>query len=143
MALRTLLLFIISDCAISLPMRPQSRIINGVPTTTNKYPWMVSIQYHYSFNSYDDRAHVCSGTLIRSTYPAAVLTAGHCVGDQILGSDGTIYHVDIGRTHPHDDLNDSLSDYVTLRAFYYYRDSKYDEQLSGSTVNLLTDYDIG
>lgn len=126
----------------------EPRIIDGIATNNIEYPWIVSIQWS-SINDDDGyRSAACSGSLIRSSYPAAVLTAGHCVGDKILGDTGRIYYGDIGRTYPYLDptLNtnpNKTDNFTTLRAFYYYIAEQYDKQEVGATKNLLTDYDLG
>lgn len=45
-----------------------SRIVGGVETTANAYPWVVRMSYHKKF--------YCGGTIINDRF---VLTAGHCV----------------------------------------------------------------
>eukprot|EP01084_Bolivina_argentea_P275313 469506_1 len=132
------IMFIYLDLCICHSIKLQPRIIEGSPTTANKYPWMVSIQWSDKYDK-SKRKHSCSGTLIRNTYPAAVLTAGHCVGQQIFGDTGRRYYADINRTYPYE-VNRSDDKYITLRPFYYYLASSYS---NGFKDNLLTDYDMG
>lgn len=50
--------------------------MNGIPTTTDKWPWIVSLRIKIN-DDYDE--HFCGGSIIRRSKPAAILTAGHCV----------------------------------------------------------------
>ena len=55
---------------------PTQRIIGGSPTSSARYPYMVSLQRMFlSGEGFNYFAHVCGGTLIA---PDLVLTAAHC-----------------------------------------------------------------
>lgn len=59
-----------------------SRIINGVESTPNGWPWLVSIgiRYRSASGQWQNRTHICGGTLIESSH---VLTAAHCLEQKI------------------------------------------------------------
>jgi hypothetical protein len=59
-----------------------SKIINGVEARPHSWPWVVSIgvQYRGSTGLWQNRTHICGGTLIESSH---VLTAGHCLEQKI------------------------------------------------------------
>ncbi|XP_011878398.1 PREDICTED: trypsin-1-like [Vollenhovia emeryi] len=56
-----------SQCTCGLTNK-HNRIVGGVETLVNQYPWMVLLMYRGSF--------YCGGTVINSRY---VLTAAHCI----------------------------------------------------------------
>eukprot|EP01084_Bolivina_argentea_P276895 472569_1 len=91
--LTLLVLFLRSLSANKQPLR-KSRIVNGIPTNTNEWPWMVSLRFNGTstvplndtllrkFNgSYTRNSNKCGATLIRSKGRPAVLTAAHCLDD--------------------------------------------------------------
>lgn len=79
------------------------KIINGVEARPNSWPWLVSIgvQYRGPTGVWQNRTHVCGGTLIDPTH---VLTAAHCVEQKIDDR-----FVALSSTHP------SLESFFILR----------------------------
>jgi secreted trypsin-like serine protease len=59
-----------------------SRIINGVESRPNGWPWLVSIgvRYRGPTGLWQNRTHICGGTLIENSH---VLTAAHCLEQKI------------------------------------------------------------
>ena len=60
----------------------RSKIINGVEARPHDWPWLVSISVRYRGNNgvWQNRTHICGGTLIESSH---VLTAAHCLEQKI------------------------------------------------------------
>ena len=58
------------------------RIINGVESRPNGWPWLVSIgvRYRGPTGLWQNRTHICGGTLIE---PSHVITAAHCLEQKI------------------------------------------------------------
>jgi hypothetical protein len=59
-----------------------SKIINGVESRPNGWPWLVSIgvRYRGPTGLWQNRTHICGGTLIEHSH---VLTAAHCLEQKI------------------------------------------------------------
>ncbi|CAF0737223.1 unnamed protein product [Didymodactylos carnosus] len=59
-----------------------SKIINGVESKPNTWPWLVSIGIRYRTNNglWQNRTHICGGTLIEQSH---VLTAAHCLEQKL------------------------------------------------------------
>ncbi|CAF0722465.1 unnamed protein product [Didymodactylos carnosus] len=59
-----------------------SKIINGVESKPNSWPWLVSIgiRYRATNGQWSNRTHICGGTLIEQSH---VLTAAHCLEQKI------------------------------------------------------------
>eukprot|EP00795_Rhopilema_esculentum_P004718 gene4718-21013_t len=70
----------------SCGLRATSRIVNGNTSQPNSWPWQAQLAYkRYS--------HICGGSLI---HPQWVLTAAHCVEDDLAASG---YRVTMGEHH--------------------------------------------
>jgi len=91
-----------------------SKIINGVEARPKSWPWLVSIgvQYRGSNGVWQNRTHICGGTLIESSH---VLTAGHCLEQKIDDR-----FVPLTSTNP------------TLESFFILRIGVHDIRLTGS-----------
>jgi hypothetical protein len=61
-----------STCGIPR-IEPKSRIINGIPSTPNSWPWTVTIWSPYKIGSLN---FICGGSIISNKF---ILTADHCV----------------------------------------------------------------
>eukprot|EP01084_Bolivina_argentea_P138679 244099_1 len=116
---------------------PEGRILNGQVADISDYPWLVSFQW--TQDGTDVRNVACTASLIRSEYPAAILTAAHCCNAGVLttNTDGYKYYGDIGRQYPHT-LEDNDT-FISLRAFFFWNYG--GSQQRGNEVNALTDYD--
>ncbi|MEU1627905.1 serine protease [Streptomyces sp. NPDC020096] len=64
------------------------RVIGGRPTRTSAHPWMVALASRERFGV-DRSGQFCGGALIA---PRVVLTAAHCFGRDVLGSDWRAIH---------------------------------------------------
>jgi len=64
------------DCICGLVNR-RSRIIGGIETEINEYPWMAALEYT-NLNHTDV---LCGGSLINNQW---ILTAAHCVTDELV-----------------------------------------------------------
>ena len=101
------------------------RIINGIPTTTDDYPFMVSLQYYLP--QYNYSSHFCGATILESD-PLVVLTAAHCTDGissyfDSIGLEWEI-HAQIGRTDVtlngnDSDTTDTTSNYQSYTIFCY------------------------
>ena len=87
----------------------EGRIVNGIPISANKYPWIVSLRRaHYINGSFYFTGHGCGGSLIQ-TSPPIIMSAAHCFDGLIESDDGSIHSeygrtyilCDVNRTHPH------------------------------------------
>eukprot|EP01084_Bolivina_argentea_P118618 210424_1 len=79
----------------SKSIKSSPRIANGEPTTPNEFPWIVSLKLNAEW--WDNGTllwswfgHSCTGSLIRSQKPAAILTAAHCFYDYM--QNGSIWN---------------------------------------------------
>ena len=64
----------------------EGRIVNGIPTTTEEYPFIVDMRLYYEEESGEYITDsVCTGSLIRLEYPATILTAAHCLFNVTAG----------------------------------------------------------
>lgn len=55
----------VTECGVA---NQETRIVGGVPTGVNRYPWVARLVYNGQFH--------CGGSLLNENY---VLTAAHCV----------------------------------------------------------------
>eukprot|EP01084_Bolivina_argentea_P300628 518432_1 len=56
----------------------EPRIVNGIPTTADNYPFIVDIREYFANFQYVEPSF-CTGSLIRLEFPATILTAAHCL----------------------------------------------------------------
>eukprot|EP01084_Bolivina_argentea_P220559 373777_1 len=62
-------------------IQSESRIVNGISSSFSSYPFIAAIRdIEIDARGHDQISEAwCGGSVIRKTYPAAILTAGHCV----------------------------------------------------------------
>ena len=60
------------------PIDYEPRIVNGIPISASKYPWIVSLQAKERFGDDNITERFCGGSLI-NVYPPIILTAAHCI----------------------------------------------------------------
>ncbi|EEC05219.1 serine protease desc1, putative, partial [Ixodes scapularis] len=65
-------------------LKSRPRIVGGRPAEAREFPWIVSIQWAQD-------SHSCGGSIISAD---VVLTAAHCLGNCVNGSDVTPHTVD-------------------------------------------------
>lgn len=122
---------------ITISLKSQ-RIVNGIATVASDWPWIVSIQeYTPPGVSSSDIYNYCGGSLIRSEYPAAVLTAAHCIKgkeeQQLNGSSNLWMEVAFGVT----DLDESPGTYDTLRMINFYYHEEYNEEQIINDIGII------
>jgi len=98
------------ECQCGVPNRVQ-RIVGGVETEVNEYPWQVGLAY------VSNNAPFCGGSILSST---TIVTAAHCissytfeviVGDHDLNIDDGEERFEVCNTVEHPDYNSGNSDY--------------------------------
>merc|ERR1711970_425362 len=98
------------ECQCGVPNRVQ-RIVGGVETEVNEYPWQVGLAY------VSNDAPFCGGSILSST---TIVTAAHCissytfeviVGDHDLNIDDGEERFEVCNTVEHPDYNSGNSDY--------------------------------
>ena len=123
----------------------RARIVNGMPTTTEKWPWIVSLRLEQLTNDHDMDKHFCGGSIIRRTKPAAILTAAHCVEwldsqKSEMGKSWNVW-VDIGR----DDVSfenyiqyvnhdSTLYDSYKMIEYVYHENITYDSYYKNTAI---------
>lgn len=105
------------DDATALPIQP--RIINGLPTAPNRYPYLSSLIQNF------DMKHMCGGTLIA---PDIILTAGHCSGafdtiqvgryDRVNQQVGTFDHLLVEKHMVHPGFSNVIMNDFALAKLY-------------------------
>ena len=119
-------------------IKPEERIVNGIPSTTMDWPWIVSLRREGT--DYDD--HFCGGSIIRRFKPAAILTAAHCIDWIDKKLKGMTIWIDIGR----DDVSfendterimhdDTVYDSYKMRNYVYHPDISYDAFSQNTAIN--------
>ena len=108
-----------------------AKIVNGIATSTNEWPWIVSLRMQHVYNDYNE--HFCGGSIIRRSKPAAILTAAHCIEwiDPIISNMGTTWNIwiDINRDHvsfPNNATYDSTYDSYKMIHYVYHENITYD-----------------
>ena len=86
----------------------EGRIVNGEIASTADYPWIVSLQW--TQDGVEGRNVACTGSIIRTEYPASFMTAAHCCNGLILKDSGYKFYGDIGRQYPYTKVDDD--DYI-------------------------------
>ena len=129
--LSTLLIFLIVSCQSSNKLEP--RIVNGIPTSTSNWPWVVSIRLKNAQNN----RHICGGSIIRRSEPAAILTAAHCI-DWLHSLKGSYeIWIDINR----DDINgdDAVYESYKMSKYMYHPNISYDpsEQTGINDIGII------
>jgi len=98
------------ECQCGVPNRAQ-RIVGGVETEVNEYPWQVGLAYEYSDTPF------CGGSILSST---TIVTAAHCissetfeviVGDHDLNIDDGEERFEVCNTIEHPNYDSENSDY--------------------------------
>ena len=113
-------------CGLTNALR-KKRIIGGVDTLANSYPWMVSLRVIKNNTLYD---HICAGTIISSTH---ILTSAHCVNN--LSNDTVLIAV-VG-IHLRDDVSQyAVQNSYTINAIKIHED--YNQAASRNDIALLT-----
>ncbi|ETO14690.1 hypothetical protein RFI_22678, partial [Reticulomyxa filosa] len=112
-----------------------ARIVDGTPTDGKTFPYMASL-YAEKKNS---KINFCGGALIKSTNPAIVLTAGHCLygdekNDVRAKNPGYTMKADIGRTSLKDDEE---TGYETLIWKDLYIHSKFNATTLENDIGLI------
>ena len=97
----------------------EPRIINGIQTPPNRYPYATSLQY--------SNEHFCGGALIA---PDVVITAGHCNGQYSLN--GIVYNVIVGRH----DLT-SKEEGENIRISQEFRHPNYNSETVDNDFNIV------
>merc|ERR1711973_284597 len=65
-------LMVLAPFLLCIQGAPNQRIVGGVETTANEFPFLVSLQR----GSDDSFTHLCGGTIYNSKF---IITAAHCV----------------------------------------------------------------
>ena len=87
MATRWSVVLTIISSVLSVPLKPEERIVGGVPVSANKYPWMVALRSIVHYSNYGiDFGPACGASLI-AIDPPTILTAAHCVDESVFWTD--------------------------------------------------------
>lgn len=84
------LFFLIATADCGRRFTQLSRVVNGENTTSNSWPWQISLR-HRDYPSKNAYRHICGGSLIENDL---VLTAAHCVEYE---PDTTAFRVIVGK----------------------------------------------
>ena len=63
--LLNLILLLLPTSGLSPRLQPRSRIVNGIPTTTEIWPFVVSLRLERIVNGISTSDHFCGGSIIR------------------------------------------------------------------------------